>query len=330
MSVLSRDRLLPCTAALATVFALLTLVFILAPYCDWALRGRQYVVAASWGVVRFPAFLLDRDRHCTLPEAWSIPVHVRLSWVKTVQAMRLTNSDKGLDQVDTPAGRFWIPKGDQGALAEEFDEENANEYGDGVRGVHAGDVVLDCGASVGVFTRKALASGASRVVAIEPAPWALECLRRNLAPEIAQGRVVVYPKGVWDRDDNLELSVGPDVSTTAGTLVLAQGKVGMAVVVPLTTIDRLTSELNLPRVDFIKMDIEGAEPNALRGAARTVARFHPRLAISLEHRATDPDTIPALTRELWPDYHVECGPCTNNNGHLQPTVMFAQPDTTSR
>src|SRR5260370_17207178 len=35
---------------------------------------------------------------------------------------------------------------------------------------------------------------------------------------------------------------------------------------PLTTIDKIVSELALDRVDFIKMDIEGAEPNALRGA----------------------------------------------------------------
>ena len=71
------------------------------------------------------------------------------------------------------------------------------------------------------------------------------------------------------------------------------------------------------------MDIEGAELNALRGAARTVAQFHPRLAVSLEHRTTDPATIPALTRRLWPEYRTECGPCSNQNGHLQPTMMFA-------
>ena len=40
---------------------------------------------------------------------------------------------------------------------------------------------------------------------------------------------------------------------------------------PLTTIDKMVSELNLARVDFIKMDIEGAEPNALRGGRGTIA-----------------------------------------------------------
>ena len=38
---------------------------------------------------------------------------------------------------------------------------------------------------------------------------------------------------------------------------------------PLTTIDKLVAELNLPRVDFIKMDIEGAEVKALHGGRKT-------------------------------------------------------------
>jgi hypothetical protein len=44
------------------------------------------------------------------------------------------------------------------------------------------------------------------VVAIEPSPANLECLRRNMSREIASGRVIVYPKGVWDREDVLALN----------------------------------------------------------------------------------------------------------------------------
>jgi FkbM family methyltransferase len=47
--------------------------------------------------------------------------------------------------------------------------------------VRAGDVVLDCGAGIGLFARQALKRGARTVIAIEPVPENLECLRRNLS-----------------------------------------------------------------------------------------------------------------------------------------------------
>jgi predicted RNA methylase len=58
-----------------------------------------------------------------------------------------------------------------------------------------------------MFTRTALARGPSLVIAIEPAPRTLDALRRNLQSEIREGRVVVYPKGAWDHDSEMELSV---------------------------------------------------------------------------------------------------------------------------
>src|SRR5689334_25347188 len=78
--------------------------------------------------------------------------------------------------------------------------------------VHEGDVVLDCGAHVGVFTHFALQRGASKVVAIEPDPVNLECLRRNLKKEIEAGKVVLYPKGVWSSDTTLVLHEGSENS----------------------------------------------------------------------------------------------------------------------
>ena len=49
--------------------------------------------------------------------------------------------------------------------------------------------------------------------------------------------------------------------------------------VPLTTIDKMVTELNLQRVDVIEMDIEGAERQVLTGTRATIAQFTPRMAI---------------------------------------------------
>jgi FkbM family methyltransferase len=265
----------------------------------------------------------QRNRRCTYADVWALSPPVEM--VVARRALRKTFSvakqDGAFELVRTPAGPYWIPNRDIDTLAETLVEQQNDVY-EGPVGVRAGDVVLDCGANVGAYTRHALDRGAKVVVAIEMAPESLECLRRNLEREVTGGRVIIYPKGVWNKEDELQLSTGDDWASTASSVVLDRGKRGPKV--PLTTIDKLVAELQLLRVDFIKMDIEGAEMQALEGARATVRRFHPRMAISVEHRPTDPDRIPGVVHGLWPEYVSECGPCTNVNGSIQPDVLFAQ------
>lgn len=163
--------------------------------------------------------------------------------------------------------------------------------------------------------------GAARVIAIEPAPDNLECLRRNLAPEIATGRVLIYPKEVWNKDDVLTLRV-QSTNSGADSVALIYGDTHEGPKVLLTTIDKLVSELGLTRVDFIKMDIEGAEHAALVGAAQTLRQFHPRMAIAMEHRENDPIEVPRLVHSISPDYRVKCGPCVETGASLRPETLF--------
>jgi FkbM family methyltransferase len=158
-------------------------------------------------------------------------------------------------------------------------------------------------------------------VAIELAPENLECLRRNFPEEIRAGRVVIYPKGVWDKEDTLTLSVSP-TNSAADSVVMRPEGAQEGPRVPLTTIDNLVAELKLDRVDYIKMDIEGAEQNALRGARATLARLHPRLSLSAYHRGDDPARIPELVRSAWPGYRMECGPCADAKTFVRPDVLY--------
>jgi FkbM family methyltransferase len=195
-------------------------------------------------------------------------------------------------------------------------------YGDADRGVRKGDVVLDCGANLGTFTRTALNRGAKTVVAIEPAPENLECLRRTFPNEIASGRVILYPKGVWDKDDVLTLHIHHDNSAADSFLIKDHKGDEETVQAPLTTIDKMMAELKLDRVDFIKMDIEGAEPNALRGGRETISKHHPRLAMSVYHEPTHAQVIPQIIRETWPGYRMECGPCAVVKTKIRPDIMY--------
>jgi FkbM family methyltransferase len=221
----------------------------------------------------------------------------------------------------TPHGRYWIPTGSDYALPWDLAEQERRIYGTGERAVRRGDIVLDCGANVGVYTRVALDAGAKLVVAIELAPENLECLRRNFAPEIASGRVVLYPKGVWDKDDFLTLNVDPE-NSAADSVVMHPEKAHAGPRVPLTTIDKLVAELKLERVDYIKMDIEGAETNALIGGRATLAKYHPRMALSAYHRPDDPRRIPELVHAAWSGYRMECGPCADAKTFVRPDVLY--------
>lgn len=233
----------------------------------------------------------------------------------------LRREESGLELWDTPKGAFWVPKGNRFVLPFNLAEMERQIYGSGEHFIHPGDVVLDCGASDGDFTREALRAGAALVVSIEISPSSAECIRRNLAAEIADRRVIVYPKGVWNRDDSLTLNVD-DTNFAANSVVMKWGSLHGQVRVPLTTIDKLVAELNLPRVDFIKMDIEGAEVPALHGAHDTITRFKPRLAIATEHKPDDEYTIPAAARALRSDYQMQCGPCLEGNGRVRPDVLY--------
>jgi len=273
---------------------------------------------------RFPSLAWNRDQRCSLadalnhavePEAGGEQAHFR-------DACKRVRSEEGLDLIETPLGSFWIPPRDFDALAEMLEEQHRDVYGVDRGGVRTGDVVLDCGANVGVYTRRSLNAGASVVVSIEPAPENLLCLRRNFPKEIRDGRVIIYPKGVWDKDEELELTTSPDLASTADSVAINRGASGPKI--SLTTIDKMVAELKLARVDSIKMDIEGAEGKALMGGRETIAKYHPRMAISLEHRWEDARTIPALIGRLSPSRPPACGPCRNVFGHIQPEVAFVR------
>ncbi len=241
------------------------------------------------------------------------------------QEMRLLETGAGYERWQTPLGVYWTPKGKMGILAGNLAEQARGIYSAYGLGVKAGDVVLDCGANVGVFTRAALLAGAARVLAIEPVPDNLESLRRTFASEIADGKVTLVEKGVWDRDDFLEM-YQDDANNAIHSFVVDWRKRGVTLRLPLTTIDRIVEQLALKDVDYIKMDIEGAERRALAGAADTIRRFRPRMALCVYHLKDDPAVIPARVLAASPDYRHRCGPCFQMQGMLRPEVFFFYPD----
>lgn len=264
-------------------------------------------------------YFKGRAGNCTLAESFGGEALSRLQF-ENVNALRASSKvirkDERFSLWNTPAGEFWMPTASGDALIYDLAEQKRNIYG---TRIHSGDIVLDAGANVGVFTRKALRADAAKIIAIEPGPENLECLRRNFATEIADGRVVVYPKGVWDKDDVLRLSIDPISSARDSFLRPIEN--AQYIEAPLTTIDKLVAELRLPKVDFIKMDIEGAEQKAVVGARNTIRKFRPRMALCIYHIKGDERMVPKLVTDVVSDYKVS-KTCLCASDKIQPEVAF--------
>jgi FkbM family methyltransferase len=149
-----------------------------------------------------------------------------------------------------------------------------------------GATFLDIGANIGLFTL--LASrwvGASgRVIAVEPSPRERERLAAHLRLNGIR-HVDVVAAAVADREGSGELMVAADehsgLNTLARRFSYSGVNVAETVAVPLVTLDSLAAATALTRVDVIKLDIEGSEYAALRGAATVLSRFRPRLIIEV-------------------------------------------------
>ena len=119
-----------------------------------------------------------------------------------------------------------------------------------------GDTVLDIGAGIGeealVFSPMA-----KRVICVEAHPGTFRCLEKNVAAN-RLGNVTAIWGASTDRDGEIFLSDGDD---HLSNMMQADG----GIAVPARSIQSLCDELGIEQIDFMKMNIEGAERLAIEG-----------------------------------------------------------------
>lgn len=272
-------------------------------------------ITAYWlrrPVACFVLFHLGRSQACTWTDIRRSLSEdsKRIESEFATSCRRVRTDEEGYELWKTPKGEFWVPAENGQKLPYLLSNLERHVNRQGLCQVRSGDIVLDCGAHVGLFVREAITSRAGVIVAIEPLPENIACLKRNFPEEIRCGRVIIYPKGVWDKEEVLSFEVDPHFS--GGNRVLLVRNNGQVQHIPVTTIDRLVNELDLERVDFIKLHIEGSEHQALTGARETLVKFRPKLAIAANHRDDDAKRIPELVRAAWPGYRIWSAGCHVN------------------
>ena len=185
-----------------------------------------------------------------------------------------------------------------------------------------GDYVIDGGGCYGdtalYFANEVGEQG--KVFSFEFAPANLVVHRRNvqLNPNLRE-RIETVSRALWHTSGKVfhYRPFGPATQVTDGRTE----RFDDALAVTTVSLDDFVGERALPRVDFVKMDIEGAEPKALEGAERTLRRFVPSLAISVYHRDSDFADIPRFLNGLELGYRFFLDHFTI---YGEETVLFAE------
>jgi FkbM family methyltransferase len=139
--------------------------------------------------------------------------------------------------------------------------------------LRSGDTFIDGGANLGLLSLLAsrLVGPKGRVVAVEPFPAAIERLRRNIAANDASN-ITVHEAAAWDGSGVQDMFEFADTEIDGMSLGRRSDRdVARSWTVPTVRIDELVEG----PVRLIKLDVEGAEWPALRGAARLLTGSHP-------------------------------------------------------
>lgn len=164
------------------------------------------------------------------------------------------------------------------------------------------------GDTVGYFV-KAVNGRFERIHAFELDPVNFRLLEQNVGKLPRPKHIKIYNLGVWDTECDISFSTGKSQST------VGSGE-NRGHVVPLDTI------LADQTVTFIKMDIEGAELHALRGAQRIIQRQGPKMAVCVYHHLSHLWEVPLYLRSLLPDHKLYLRHHTNLEYE---TVCYAIP-----
>src|SRR6267142_3970731 len=134
-----------------------------------------------------------------------------------------------------------------------------------------GMTFVDVGANVGYYTLLAasLVGSEGLVIAFEPSPYAYgrltETIAKNRMPNVRTIRA-----GLGDRTCELQLFISTKPGNHTPTMVPDAG--GAPLSVPVFTLDEYLKENEIDRVDLMKIDVEGFEPNVIKGATDSLKR----------------------------------------------------------
>lgn len=175
--------------------------------------------------------------------------------------------------------------------------------------ISSNDSIVDCGAYIGdtyEYVDKLLNGKIKNYYMFEPDENNFEKIKKYLSDNVE-----IYKKGCWSKETTLQF-------TNDGNSASKISDEGI-IKIPVTSLDE---QLKNKEVTFIKMDIEGAEIEALKGSKNIIQNQNPTLAICVYHKFMDIFDIPELIQSCNTNYKYFLRHYHNTNAE---TVLYTIP-----
>lgn len=172
--------------------------------------------------------------------------------------------------------------------------------------VAKGDVVIDCGANIGLFTLFAGYKHASRVISFEPVNYSRDILKKNIEINGFKETVFTIEKfGLSNAKDSVQITINDE--NIGSNSIIEDSSNQETEWIDVIRLDDYIKDNNIEKVDFIKADIEGAERLMLEGATETLKKFKPKLSICTYHLPDDVEVLSKIIKEANPKYEIYYG-----------------------
>ena len=167
--------------------------------------------------------------------------------------------------------KIWIPDNDNytrwGANYEQ------KQFKDTMKHIFERGVALDCGAHVGIWSKR-LSYLFDTVIAFEPIPKHIECYKKNCT----ESNITLNECALSDEETTMDMKMGTGRNTGRSTLEYKSNLVkGDNEIIQIQT--KTLDSFKLPKVDFMKIDVEKHEVKLLNGAIETLVRCKPIIFI---------------------------------------------------
>ena len=182
-----------------------------------------------------------------------------------------------------------------------------------------GDVILDGGVSEYVTPQIGFINTigpTGKWFGFEPDPIGFSAASERIKKSATHDNYEIIPFGLWHKRSKLRFEIQGQ-----GTHFIKFEKQN-TIESDVVSVDEFVEDRCLGKVNYIKLDVEGAEFNALKGGMRTIKKCRPKLAVSLYHQLKDLYSIPLFLKEICVDYEFYLG---HHHSAFHETILYAKP-----